>query len=129
MASNLVFLDDAGGALSALAGAIARALGQPAIATTTGSVRPLPPEIPAVLAEVGYGAPASVETYDPGAHTGRVVHLGPAAPKGGAEHWPVQLYDGPPETDFGDADLERNAWARTSRDRIEKALASSRSGT
>ena len=103
------FIDARGGALAALAAGVARAGGRPdALAGTTSPSVSVPPEIGAVLAEIGASAPPVV--------------LASALP-GGAERidvggWGLVLHE-------GEGDLERLAVARIARDRIERRFAES----
>jgi hypothetical protein len=95
----LCFFDTAGGAFAALAAAAARAQGRDATAASTTKVG-LPPEIAAVLAEVG----AVLPKVEP-------------APEGAGERidvsaWGHRLYQ-------GEGELEKLALARIARDRIE----------
>lgn len=119
----LVFVDDVGGALASLAAAVARRAGRDAIAATSSNeVSPLPPEIPGVLAEVGFPAPQSAVRFDPALREQGAIIVPLGATAGGSDGWPVELYMGPARTEFGGTELERWAWARTSRDRIERRL-------
>jgi hypothetical protein len=117
------FVDAHGGALAALAAGVARSIGHhggdphtpgpagapgpmaEALAATTSQAVALPPEVPAVLAEIGASAPPVV--------------LASALPPGVAridlDTWGLLLLD-------GQGDLERLAVARIARDRIERRL-------
>lgn len=115
---NIVFVDDVGGGLAALAASIASSRGLSARAETSSALATVP-EIETVLGEIGI-------TQVVGATAAR----GDAAP-GGAERIAVgagasgidaKLYDGPPTTAFGGTELERIGLARIARDRIERYL-------
>jgi hypothetical protein len=103
------FVDACGGALAALAAGVARAAGptEDYVAATTSAAVAVPPEIGAVLAEIGAAAPPVV--------------LESALPTGvervDVGTWGLVLHD-------GEGDLERMALARIARDRIERRLSS-----
>jgi hypothetical protein len=109
---RLCFVDDVGGALASLGAGVAHALGYAdAIATTTTPPAPLPPEVRAVLEEMG-GVPAKIEALGSVPLEGvDHVRLGGES----ADAWPVWLY-------AGEGDLERLSAARIARDRIERHL-------
>jgi hypothetical protein len=92
--AKIAFVDAHGGALAALAAGVARVsgAGEPLAATSSRAVV-LPPEIAAVLGEIGGSAPPVVDV--------------------GA--WGLALHE-------GEGDLERLAVARIARDRIERRL-------
>lgn len=104
--AKLFFVDDHGGALASLVAGVALAGGAAdRFAATSSPSVSVPPEIGAVLAEIGASAPpvvlasallAGVERVDVGA-------------------WGLVLHE-------GDGDLERLALARIARDRIERRL-------
>jgi hypothetical protein len=102
----LCFVDARGGALAALAAGISRARGTAAIAATTSPAVAVPPEIGAVLAEIGAEA--------------KEVVLASSLPPDGERidlaSWGLVLHE-------GEGDLERYALARIARDRIERRLA------
>lgn len=99
---RLAFVDGSGGALAAMAAAIAKAAGRDALAVTTAAAARVPAEVGAVLAEIASAAPAvtlaipkSVERVD-------------------VDGW-GKLFE-------GEGDLERMASARIARDRIERRV-------
>jgi NADPH:quinone reductase-like Zn-dependent oxidoreductase len=109
--SSLVFVDDAGGGVAALAAGIARSLGHEAIAATSSAKIAVPAEVAVALKEIGAEAPPVVRLAD--------VKPAPAKPTelGG---WPVALVAG---------ELERLSAVRIARDRLEKELGASLSAS
>ena len=108
--AGISFVDAHGGALAALAAGVARATGAPlpmgeALAATTSKSVAVPPEIGAVLAEIGASAPPVVLASDLPAGVER-IDVGA---------WGLVLHE-------GEGDLERLAVARIARDRIERRL-------
>ena len=120
---RLCFVDAVGGALAAIAAAVAQALGRDAAAYSTVTPAALPEEVTTVLGEVRMRVP-TVGAFSPGAVAGAtVIFLGPddAEPVPGATLWPAALH--PAATAPGEDDaLERLATARIVRDRLERRL-------
>jgi len=120
---ELVFVDDKGGALASLAASMAAVRGAQARAATTAPLRPFP-EVADVLAEIGVADVVAAEhglTAGAGSERELVV-LGEAAIQGASPTLALRLYEGPAQTAFGSAELERLALARIARDRIERWL-------
>ncbi len=105
-AARLSFVDAHGGALACLVAGVAQAGGAAdRLAATSSPTVSIPPEIAAVLAEIGASAPPVV--------------LASELPAG-VEHvdvggWGLTLHE-------GEGDLERLSSARIARDRIERRL-------
>jgi hypothetical protein len=123
----LVLVDAVGGALAALAGGVANALGVSATAVTLAAPSEVPPEVVEVLGEVGMRAPslAPLAEAPRGAH---VVFLGiePApADLVATERWAIGLLDGVGAA-LSDDDLppnfERLSSVRRARDELERRL-------
>jgi hypothetical protein len=101
------FVDSVGGGLSALAAGVARFLGRPAaVAATTSDIIAVPPEIAAVLQEIGAELPPVIRAADLTAHD---------APRIDPNAFSLPFYE-------GEGELERLAVARIARDRIERYL-------
>jgi hypothetical protein len=117
--ARLVFLDDVGGSLAALAAAMAQVEGAPGfsdvVARERGAVR-LDPVVAVVLPEVGVNLVPVVKAYMP-AEGDVIVSLGARPAEGATEHWDVALA---PE---GAAALVQRATARTTRDGLAVRLA------
>ena len=107
----LAFFDTAGGGLATLAASIAKHRGLDASASTIA----LAPreEVTTALAEIGVAALVANEVAS--APAGAIVI-------GTGGEIEAKLYDGPAETPFGDASLERIALARIARDALERWL-------
>lgn len=117
---TIAFVDARGGALSALAASVAKALGVNATAATTSTPASLPAEIPTVLEEVGMGAPvaAAAPWSEASREAGEtIVFLGanPPSELAGKTAWEISLFEGA-------GDFERLAHARIARDRVEREL-------
>lgn len=107
----LAFFDTSGGGLATLAASIAKHRGLEASASTLALASR--PEISAALQEIGVPlVPASEVASTP---AGAIVI-------GSDGDVAAKLYDGPAETAFGDASLERIALARIARDQLERWL-------
>jgi hypothetical protein len=108
MGRPLCFVDASGGAFAAVAAAFARAAGhRDVIARARGPAAAIPPEIAAVLDEVGLSAP-------------EVKSLDDATAKSAAEIVDVELWG--VSLHAGEGELERLAAARIARDRIERRV-------
>lgn len=104
----LCFVDAGGGGLAALAAGVAHALGRAdAIALTTSKAVSVPPEVAAVLKEIGVELPPVARL--PGGPPDVTENIDLAA-------WPLFLLA--PEQ----GELERLSAARIARDRIERRL-------
>lgn len=119
---KLTFVDDTGGALASLGVSLAMSRGVSARALTSAPARGAP-EVAAVLAEIGVRpVMTAAQLGAPPPASGTLVVLGRSPIAGAAPTIDVGLYDGPPQSAFGDVDLERHAMARIARDRIERWL-------
>jgi len=107
----LSFFDTTGGGLATLAASIAKHKGLDASAATLALVPR--EEVTAALAEIGVVALQATEVAS--APPNAIVI-------GTGGEIPAKLYDGPAETAFGDASLERIALARIARDTLERWL-------
>lgn len=124
----LIILDAAGGVLSSVGAALARAAGFEARAATTTPVADPPDEVRTALSEVGISEPAEVVKFEP-SDGDQVLYVGSSLPDeeldAGDSIWvwvQAGLYQGPAETEFGDTSLERLSCARILRDRLERAI-------
>lgn len=120
---RLVFVDAAGGALSAIAAGVARSLGFDDAGATSGAPGPLPKEVTDALAEVGMRVPAVSPLADVDLASATLIAVGDGPPQGASERWPGRLYA--PASGAVSADdfaLERMSTARMIRDDIERRL-------
>jgi hypothetical protein len=121
------FVDACGGSLAAMAAQLAARAGVAATAHTTSAPSVDVELVRRTLEEIGVaGETGSVSSWE-GVADHDTIHLAHdppslAAPLPGAEVLDAPFYVGPPETEFGPADLERIALMRLSRDRIERFL-------
>ncbi len=107
----LAFFDTSGGGLATLAASIAKHRGLEASASTNALATRQ--EVSSALAEIGV---TPCEAREVGAAPAGAIVVGAAG------EIAARLYEGPAETPFGDASLERIALARIARDTIERWL-------
>ena len=124
---TIAFVDARGGALSALAAGVAKALGVNATAATTSTPVPLPAEITTVLEEIGMGAPVAAAApwgEAPREAGATIVFLGAEPPPelAGKTTWEIALFGGAGE-------LEQLAHARIARDTVERKLEAMKSAS
>jgi len=103
--SKLVLVDAVGGALSSMAAAVARAQGRAdVVAATSSELAEIPPEVHAVLEEIGLIAEpvVSLDRKDREGESLQVID----------DTWGARLYT-------GEGELQRMSNARIARDRIE----------
>jgi hypothetical protein len=106
--TRLIFVDAVGGALSAMAAAVARSLGRAdVVAGTSAALAAIPAEVTQALSEIGL-APAPVVHIDAKDREGESIQVVD-------ETWGARLHP-------GEGDLERLSNARIARDRIERRV-------
>jgi hypothetical protein len=106
--AKLVLVDAVGGALSSMAAAVARAQGRTdVVAATSSELADIPPEVHAVLEEIGLVAEPviSLDRKDREGESLQVID----------EAWGAKLWS-------GEGELERLSNARIARDRIERRV-------
>src|SRR4051812_39126557 len=114
MKRPVCFVDHAGGAFAVMAAAIAAAHGhRDAVAATSSAEIRVPPEVAAVLDEIG-AVPGEVKRLDAKSARGAAELVDVAL-------WGLSLYP-------GEGELERLALARIARDRIERHVESMQLG-
>ncbi len=118
----LTFVDHVGGELAAIAASLASSRSIRAEARTTTAPATFGPEVAEVLREVGAPAPAAARAFDKSGALGPIIELGGSSIADRRASLEVKRYDGPAETDFGAATLEKLALLRIARDRIDAYL-------
>lgn len=119
---NLTFVDHVGGELAAIAASLATGRSIRAEARTTTAPATFGPEVAEVLREVGAPAPLAATAFEKSAEAGSIVELGGSSIANRRASLEVKRYDGPAETAFGPATLEKLALLRIARDRIDAYL-------